>query len=120
MIFSPFGSSTSFTSPIFLNEGRIDEMVRNRNNGWVFCRSNLDRIPDNESIAIQAVEAAGLDFGAVDIIRTPNRESIVLEINTAPGLEGETLVSYTNAIREHLNENRYSRSQWYTHQQGRH
>jgi D-alanine-D-alanine ligase-like ATP-grasp enzyme len=37
----------------------------------------------------------GLDFGAVDVIWNAQKEKpYVLEINTAPGLEGQTIADY--------------------------
>ena len=72
--------------------------IRNVNNGFVFCRNSLDYIEDNKRIAILALSSLSLDFGAIDIIRDIHRKSFVLEINTAPGLEGQTVNSYANAI----------------------
>jgi glutathione synthase/RimK-type ligase-like ATP-grasp enzyme len=79
--------------------------IRNRANGWVFCREDIN-IPEADpdqillkDTSLRAVAALGLDFGAVDIIYN-QREGryYVLEVNTAPGLEGTTLVKYTEAI----------------------
>jgi glutathione synthase/RimK-type ligase-like ATP-grasp enzyme len=50
-----------------------------------------------------------LTFGAVDILRDINRVSYVLEVNTAPGLEGTTLTNYERAIRSALGT---QESQW--------
>ncbi|MCS5737426.1 hypothetical protein, partial [Herbiconiux daphne] len=46
-----------------------------------------------------AMAAVGLDYGAVDII-TNREEAWVLEVNTAPGMEGVTLEKYTAAISQ--------------------
>ena len=49
--------------------------------------------------AEHAVEALGLDFGAVDIMYHENT-FYVLEVNTAPGLtRTRTLEAYANEIR---------------------
>jgi hypothetical protein len=46
-----------------------------------------------------AVEARGLDFGAVDIgVKARDQRPIVLEVNTAPGLEGRTLEVYAREV----------------------
>ncbi len=75
--------------------------VKNLENGYVYCRENLAHIQENIDMAINAVHALGLEFGAVDIIRDKiARHSFVLEVNTAPGLEGTTLQKYSNKIRE--------------------
>lgn len=77
--------------------------VRNRANGWVFCRDNIIEPDDLREQSILAVKALGLDFGAVDIIwNERENKSYVLEVNTAPGLEGTTLQKYTQAILECL------------------
>lgn len=81
----------------------VDYKVRNHANGWVFCRDNVSPnqlILDN---AIAAVRALGLDFGAADVIWNEyHNKAYVLEVNTAPGLEGTTVKSYSNAIEELL------------------
>ena len=61
----------------------INFQIRSHNNGWVL----------------------GLDFGAVDIIwNEKQQQGYVLEVNTAPGLEGETIINYANAIEELIND----------------
>jgi glutathione synthase/RimK-type ligase-like ATP-grasp enzyme len=86
-----------------IENGDIAEDIRNINNGWVY--------------SIRATRALGLNFGAVDIIRDINRRSYILEVNTAPGLEGLTLVNYTNAIRKSLDEMDKARNSWNVNQQ---
>jgi glutathione synthase/RimK-type ligase-like ATP-grasp enzyme len=75
-------------------------MVRNHVNGWVFCTQNVG-IPDKAlDYAVMAVAACGLDFGAVDIIWNESRqEAYVLEVNTAPGIEGSTLNLYAEVLK---------------------
>ncbi len=80
-------------------EGEINTKIRTHGNGWVFTRGNLS-VPDSVGpLAISAVNALGLDFGAVDIVYN-NRQAraYVLEVNTAPGLEGQTIAKYGDAI----------------------
>lgn len=83
-------------------DGEPNTKVRNHQNGWVYCRENLD-IPDDLSRqAILATGALGLDFGAVDLIYNERQNrSYVLEVNTAPGLEGTTLENYVNGFKKH-------------------
>ena len=84
----------------------FDGYIRNHGNGWVFCRDDITRPADLDQLAVAAVRALGLDFGAVDIIwNERDNKSYVLEVNTAPGLEGTTLEKYKNAILGWINEN---------------
>jgi len=73
-----------------------NEYCRNRENGWA-----LNRRPAPgwvESIGVQAIRALGLDFGAVDMCKGNNGQSYVLEVNSAPGLEGDKLMVYARAL----------------------
>ncbi len=82
-------------------EGRNNQ-VRNHANGWVFCTENVQAPDALKDIAIKAVGAVGLTFGAVDVIWNAREDKYyVLEINTAPGLEGETIKAYGDAVRKY-------------------
>lgn len=78
-----------------------ESLVRCHDNGWIFTRQNLRRLPRIEELALRAVEALQLDFGAVDIVRDNHNDCFVLEVNTAPALIGTTLSSYVNAIQDY-------------------
>lgn len=79
--------------------GAVNTFIRNHSNGWVFCRDDIVPCPRREELAVKAVQALGLDFGAVDIIYNEHENQYyVLEVNTAPGLEGQTLTKYIEAI----------------------
>lgn len=83
------------------NGSDADTLVRNHHTGWVYTREGLD--PPNEVIvqARKAVEALGLDFGAVDIgYRNRDEKAFVFEVNTAPGLVGTTLDKYVEAFND--------------------
>ena len=87
------------------DEEPTDYKVRNHANGWVYCRHDIS-VPHSSVCeqAVRAVSALGLDFGAVDVLWNNHYQlSTVLEVNTAPGLEGETVTHYTNAIRRYTN-----------------
>lgn len=78
--------------------------VQNRNNGFVYTRDNFSGAP-KEVIeqALAAIKVSGLDFGAVDVVFNKYREkAFVLEINTAPGLEGTTLQRYVEVFSKYL------------------
>lgn len=76
--------------------------IRNHLNGWIFARSDVDLPISARTTATEAVQALGLDFGAVDCIVDTDGAAYILEINTAPGLEGTTLEKYTQAFGELL------------------
>jgi hypothetical protein len=76
-------------------------LVQSHENGWVFCTKDV-QVPDKaKELAIKAVEALGLDFGAVDAIMRKGKVYI-LEVNSAPGLQGSTLAAYTKAFKEYF------------------
>jgi hypothetical protein len=72
--------------------------IRNHDNHFVFER-NHDRRPHQDIVeqAKLAIRCFGLDFGAVDVVFNERREqAYVLEINTAPGVEGTTVEDYVD------------------------
>jgi len=78
--------------------------VRNHDNGFIFVRNGIN-VPNmvNEE-AIKAVKALGLDFGGVDVIWNDKKQmAYVLEVNTAPGIEGTTVVKYKEALERLIN-----------------
>lgn len=70
-----------------------NDYIKNLANGWVYCREGIEKPQNLLDCALAAVAALNLDFGAVDILY---RKGVpyVLEINTAPGLQGTTLTKY--------------------------
>jgi glutathione synthase/RimK-type ligase-like ATP-grasp enzyme len=84
-------------------EGETDYAIRNHHTGWVYCRENIEEPTDLREQALRAIQTLGLDFGAVDIIYNQHyNKCYVLEVNTAPGLEGQTVTSYTQAFTKHF------------------
>ena len=81
----------------------VDPKIRSFDNGWVFCRDNIIIPEDIYGTAIKAVESLGLDFGAVDVVYNEHENlCYALEVNTAPGLEGETMFSYVIAFLNYI------------------
>lgn len=86
---------------------RATTQIRNLENGYVFAN-----VPDGvatevvelcEAEAIKAVAAVGYDYGAVDCVYNARLNRVfVLEVNSAPAMEGTTLEVYSNAIIESL------------------
>lgn len=80
----------------------VDKYIRNHENGWVFCREDIE-IPDSVKLAsLEVVELLGLDFGAVDVGWHPECGVCVYEVNTAPGLVGTTLETYSGFFKSYL------------------
>lgn len=82
-----------------------DHQVRNTANGYVFCRTDVV-VPDcARDVAVRCVQDLALDFGGVDVIYNEHyNRAYVLEVNTAPGIEGSTLNSYHQAFLRLYNE----------------
>lgn len=77
--------------------------VRNHQNGFVYAREGVAPPPLVIAVAHQALAASGLDFGAVDVIwNEKDAKAYVLEINTAPGLEGQTVQDYAKFFKGDL------------------
>lgn len=78
---------------------KLNKEIRSHKKGWVFCRKDIDEPKDLRKLAIDATAALGLDFAGVDIIydRDTNK-CYVLELNTAPGIEGSTIKIFADAF----------------------
>lgn len=86
----------------------VNPYIKNSDNGWVFCRDDVT-LPDTvRDAAILALRSVDLDFGALDILFKPSiNKAYVLEVNTAPGLDGTTLDKYCNKFKEIYNVRLY-------------
>jgi glutathione synthase/RimK-type ligase-like ATP-grasp enzyme len=91
-----------------LEEGEtFDSQCWSHNKGWRFRGLRLDNPLITESAkenAIKSLEALGMDFGAVDLVEDEDGNPFVLEINSAPGLEGTTLDIYVRELRKLIME----------------
>lgn len=91
-----------------IDKGAIEPLIRNVDNGYIFSVSISDELlVDNiksliEEQAIKALKSLGLTFGAVDICISNTYDIYVLEVNTAPGLEGTTLLKYEEVFKKLL------------------
>ena len=79
-----------------LEEGELDIRIRTHANGYNFCHTDrFCRVPEEvKRTAARFAEdclEGNLDFGAIDILYNRRMElAKVIEVNTAPSLEGET------------------------------
>lgn len=81
-------------------DNEVNWQVRNHKNGFVFVRQNVTPPASILEVSRKALSASGLDFGAVDVIWNAYQEkAYVLEINTAPGLEGQTVEDYVTFFK---------------------
>jgi len=80
-----------------LSEEEPNWDIRNHENGFVMAQNCSYIPPQLEEVSLRAVKALGLDFGAVDVVYDEDTAlCYVLEVNTAPGLEGSTVGIYAD------------------------
>lgn len=74
--------------------------IRSYSTGWLMKVAHGALPADIEEASIRAVNTLGLDFGAVDI-RIKGRRFVILEVNSAPGLEGSVFLGkYVEAFKK--------------------
>lgn len=77
----------------------VNWQVRNLAGGFIFAREGFETPEGVVEESVAAVNALGLDFGAVDVIyNDKSGEAYVIEVNCAPGLTGTTLDNYAAAL----------------------
>lgn len=79
--------------------------IRSFDAGW---RVNYDGFLSTKKLrdlAKRSVEALNLTFGAVDIGETATGALMVLEVNRAPGIEGNSVTAYARTITKWLTQN---------------
>lgn len=82
---------------------QVNWKVRNLDGGFIFAREGVVESEQASQDSLKAIEALGLDFGAVDLIYNARENKYyVLEVNTAPGLAGSTLAGYAERFNEVL------------------
>jgi glutathione synthase/RimK-type ligase-like ATP-grasp enzyme len=82
---------------------KVNWRVRNHANGFIFARKDIDPPSMVVEKGVKSIDATGLLFGAADVIVCrEDKEAYVLEVNSAPGLEGTTLERYGLAFRTWL------------------
>ena len=99
------GSVISYSQKKRMNRERIEdegitlnEEVRNLNGGFIFAREGVSISQEIQDKCIEVAEILHLSFCAFDIIEDTNGSFYFLEANTAPGLQGTTLIEYSDAI----------------------
>lgn len=80
----------------------LGDYIRSYDNDWIFAREDI-KVPSLvEEVSEMAVHRLGLDFGAVDVGFHSTYGVAIYEINTAPGIEGQTLANYANTFKRYL------------------
>jgi glutathione synthase/RimK-type ligase-like ATP-grasp enzyme len=103
--FHVVGSEVVRTQRKYLDRPELDRhggKIKNHANGYVFKAPRSKLRPARFETAIAAVQALGLDFGAVDAIIDSREVMYVLEVNTAPACSPLTAQAYINALRQYL------------------
>lgn len=78
----------------------VNWKVRNLAGGFIFANADVVAPEDVRHCARLAVNALGLDFGAVDVLTEKGTgKAYVLEVNTACGLQGTTLDKYVEQFQ---------------------
>ena len=81
-------------------EKQKNKHTRNHKNGFAFVLVKEERVPRRAvELAKLAVKALDLDFGAVDVLAGTDGKAYVLEVNTAPGVDGERVSSIKLAAK---------------------
>lgn len=78
--------------------------IRNHSNGYVFQRPEIRLNEFQQALAVSAVNAHGLHFGAVDMVVSDNGMTYVLEVNTAPSLAPLSALSMVGGLCELIND----------------
>lgn len=77
----------------------VDHKVRNTANGYVFCRENVVEPEGIRELALKASKVTSSLFKGVDIgYNEKLNQLFVIEVNSAPGMQGTTVTDYTKAI----------------------
>lgn len=76
-----------------------DTKIRNTANGYVFCSENVQEPPGLRDLALQASKVTLSDFKGVDVgFNEKKNELFVIEVNSAPGIEGTNVDRYVQTI----------------------
>lgn len=80
-------------------EGERNTKIRNLANGYVFCQE-VENVPEGLcALAISASCVSESSFAGVDIGYNEKTNSLfVIEVNSAPGIEGTNLTKYVEGI----------------------
>lgn len=79
--------------------GERDTKIRNTANGYVFCSGDVVEPDGLRELALKASKVTNSDFKGVDIgFNEKLNELFVIEVNSAPGIEGSNISKYVEVI----------------------
>ena len=82
-------------------EEDADDKIRTSVRGWGFFRvDHKNNYKKVQAEAVRALNALGLFFGGVDCGYDTNGKSVIIEVNTAPALNSDTLQVYIRGLSD--------------------
>ena len=80
-------------------DGERETKIRNLANGYVFCQSVTNEPEGLRDLALRASKVSKSHFRGVDIGYNEKKDELfVIEVNSAPGIQGSNIGKYVNAI----------------------
>lgn len=84
-------------------QGESEAKIRNLANGYVFCSDGVVEPDGLRDLALRAAKVTASDFKGVDIgYNEKKKELFVIEVNSAPGIQGTNIQRYIDAIKAYL------------------
>lgn len=87
-----------------------ESKIRNTANGYIFCQQNITLPTGGQTrlcnLALDAAKVTDSDFKGVDIGYNEKKDFLfVIEVNSAPGIEGSNVEKYVEVIANYVTQN---------------
>lgn len=83
--------------------GVRDTKIRNLANGYVFTQTVVDEPEGLRDLALRAARVSSSDFRGVDVGYNQLKDELfVIEVNSAPGIQGSNINKYLEAVLQHV------------------
>ena len=84
-------------------DGERDTKIRNLANGYVFIQTVENEPEGLRTLALAASKVSASDFRGVDIGYNAKKDELfVIEVNSAPGIQGSNVNKYLEAMVQHV------------------
>jgi hypothetical protein len=84
-------------------DGERDTKIRNLANGYVFIQAVENEPEGLRTLALAASKVSASDFRGVDIGYNAKKDELfVIEVNSAPGIQGSNVNKYLEAMVQHV------------------